>query len=90
MKLTSAIAIYALFWALSAFLVLPFGVETHEEAGAERIPGQAESAPHMFRPGKILLRATIVSAVAFGLYYANYVNGWIGPGALRGMGERPR
>ncbi len=90
MKLTSAIAIYALFLAMSAFLVLPFGVQTHEEAGVERVPGQADSAPHMFSPGKVILRALVLSAVTFGLYYANYVNGWVGTDALRGMGERPR
>lgn len=89
MKFSSAVAIYALFLALSAFLVLPFGVRTHEEAGAERVPGQADSAPHIFRPGKIVIRALLLSAVTFGLYYANYVNGWVGTGALHGIGERP-
>jgi predicted secreted protein len=77
MQWTSILAIYALFWALSLFLVLPFGVRTHEEAGAERVPGQAESAPHDFRIGKVALRTTIVSAILFGLYYLNYVYGWI-------------
>ena len=90
MKLTSAIAIYALFLALSAFMVLPFGVRTHEEVGAERVPGQADSAPHGFSPGKIIVRALLLSVVTFGLFYANYVNGWIGTDLLRGMGERPR
>lgn len=71
------IAIYGLFLALSLFLVLPFGVQTHDEAGIEKIPGQAESAPANFRPGRIILRAVILAAVLFGLFYANYVNGWI-------------
>ena len=48
MKLTSILAIYLLFWVMSLFLVLPFGVRTAEEAGAERVPGHAESAPHGF------------------------------------------
>ena len=90
MKLSSAIAIYALFLAMSAFLVLPFGVRTHEEAGVERVPGQADSAPHKFEARKIIVRALVLSAVTFGLYYANYVNGWIGTDFLDGMGERPR
>lgn len=90
MKLSSAIAVYALFLAMSAFLVLPFGVKTHEEVGADRVPGQADSAPHKFEAGKIAIRALILSVVTFGLYYANYVNGWIGTDALRGLGERPR
>lgn len=89
MKLGSAIAIYALFLAFSAFAVLPFGVKTHEEVGAERVPGQADSAPHVFAAGKVVLRALIVSAVTFGLYYANYVNGWITPDSF-GKFERPK
>jgi predicted secreted protein len=79
MRWTSILAIYVLFWAFSVFLVIPFGVRTHEEAGAELIPGQAESAPHGYSIGKMVLRTTIVSAVLFGLYYANYVYGWITP-----------
>jgi len=90
MKLSSAIAIYFLFLAMSAFVVLPFGVRTHEEVGAERVPGQADSAPHVFRGGKIVVRALLLSVVTFGLYYANYVNGWIGTDALQGIGERPK
>ena len=78
MKLTSILAIYTLFWTLCLFVVLPFGVRTDEEAGVQRLPGHAESAPHGFDFGKVALRATILSAVLFGLYYLNYVNGWIG------------
>lgn len=77
MQWTSIVAIYVLFLALSLFLVLPFGVQTHDEAGIEKIPGQADSAPANFRPGRIILRAAILATVLFALYYANYVNGWI-------------
>ena len=79
MRWTSILAIYMLFWAFSVFLVIPFGVRTHEEAGAELIPGQAESAPHGYDIRKMLIRTTIVSAMLFGLYYANYVYGWVTP-----------
>lgn len=78
MELGSALAVYALFWVLSLFLTLPFGVRTHEEAGAERIPGQADSAPHGFSVGWAALRATALSALLFGLFYLNYHYGWIG------------
>lgn len=77
MKWTSILAIYVLFWVLSAFLVMPFGVRTHDEAGIAKVPGQAESAPAHFRPKRIALLTTLVSLVLFGLYYANYVQGWI-------------
>jgi predicted secreted protein len=86
---TSIIAIYGLFWVLSAFLVLPFGVRTHDEAGEEMIPGQADSAPVNFNPRRIAKRATLLSLVLFGLYYANYVNGWIGPDDLNFFGKPP-
>ncbi|MGC1269203.1 MAG: DUF1467 family protein [Croceibacterium sp.] len=79
MNWTSIIAIYALFWVMSAFLLLPFGVQTHDEAGIEKVPGQADSAPANFRPGRVALRATVLAAVLCGLYVANYVNGWVLP-----------
>ena len=76
-KLTSIIAIYALFWVMSAFLLLPFGVRTADEAGVEKVPGQADSAPINFRPGKFALRATLLAAVLCALFVANYFKGWI-------------
>lgn len=82
MQWTSALAIYVLFWAFSVFLVLPFGVRTTDEVGAERIPGQADSAPHTFAAGAIALRVTIVATILFALYYLNYVNGWVTPEML--------
>lgn len=82
MKWTSALAIYALFWVMCAFIVLPFHARTHDEAGVAKIPGQADSAPAEFRAGLIAARTTIVSALLFGLYYLNYVNGWVGAEAI--------
>ena len=78
MRWTSMLAIYILFWTISLFLVLPFGVRTAEEAGVEVQPGHAESAPHSFSFPRAALRATIVSAVLFSLFMANYIYGWIG------------
>ena len=89
MRWTSIIAIYGLFWVMSAFLVMPFGIRTHDEAGIDKIPGQAESAPANFRPRVIALRATILAAILFGLYYANYVNGWIVPQDINLFGTAP-
>ena len=82
MRWTSIAAIYLLFWTLSLFLVLPWGVRTSEEEGAELLPGHAESAPHTFRFGRVALWTTLVASVLFGLFYANYVNGWIGVDAF--------
>jgi predicted secreted protein len=82
MRFQSALAIYTLFWVMSFFLVIPFGVRTDEEVGVERVAGHAESAPHKFSFGRAVLRATIVAALLFGLFYLNYVYGWIGVGML--------
>ena len=77
MKLQSLLAIYILFWTMSLFVVLPFGVRTPEEEGVDCPPGHAPSAPHRFSFARAAVRATIVSALAFGLFYANYAFGWV-------------
>lgn len=77
MEWTSMVAIYALFWVVSAFVLLPFGVQTHDEAGIEKVPGQADSAPVNFRPGLIATRATFLAAIFTTIYVLNYANGWI-------------
>jgi len=79
MRWSSALAIYILFWAFSVFLVLPFGVRTTHEAGGDYIPGQAESAPHEFKLGRLALRVTIVATLLFALFQLNYYYGWVTP-----------
>jgi predicted secreted protein len=75
MQWTSSLAIYALFWAACLFVVLPFhGKRDPDDAG---VPGQADSAPTNFSLGRVALQVTAVSAIVFGLYYLNYVNGFI-------------
>jgi predicted secreted protein len=82
MKLTSIIAIYFLFFAASVFVLLPFGVRTDEEVGAPKVRGQADSAPHRFELKRHLLKAAVLAAVLFALYYVNWANGWITPDDL--------
>ena len=77
MQWTSILAIYVLFWVISAFIMLPFGVQTHEEAGVEKVAGQADSAPANFRPARVAKRATLLAAVLCTLYVLNYAYGWI-------------
>ena len=77
MRIGSIIAIYVLFWTMSAFVVMPFHVRTHEEAGAALIPGQSESAPHEFPFRRVLIRITIVATLLFIAYYLNYTHGWL-------------
>ena len=82
MRWTSALAIYVLFWAMSVFLVLPFGVRTGHEVGAEHVAGTAESAPHEFSMRRIVRRVTVVATVLFLLFQLNYRFNWITPDAL--------
>ena len=77
MGITSILAIYFLFWVMSAFIMLPFGVRTADEAGIEKVPGQADSAPVNFRPGRLALRATVIAAVLTAAFIANFTYGWI-------------
>jgi predicted secreted protein len=82
MKPTSISAIYFLFFAASVFLLLPFGVRTDEELGTPKVPGQADSAPHQFNVKRHLLKAALLGAVLFAIYYANWSYGWITPDDL--------
>jgi len=77
MKLTSIAAIYFLFFVASAFMLLPFGVRTDEEVGADKITGQADSAPHAFNLKRHFGKAALVGAVLFAIYYANWTYQWI-------------
>ena len=77
MQITSIAAIYFLFFVMSAFVMLPFGVKTAEEAGVDKVPGQADSAPVDFRLGKVAARAALVAVAATALFVANYTYGWV-------------
>ena len=77
MKWTSVLAIYFLIFCFTAFVMLPFGVRTNEEAGGERVPGQADSAPDRFDLPRHLLRAATVAALLTAIYVANYEFGWV-------------
>lgn len=77
MQWTSALAIYVLFWWLCIFLVLPFHARRDRDAEAGHVPGQADSAPASFSFGRMALQVTLLAALMFGVYYLNYVNGWL-------------
>lgn len=82
MRFSSMLAIYALFWSMSFFFVLPFRLKQKGQGTDSYVPGQAESAPPRFSFGRTCLWTTIVGAVLFALYYVNYVNGWVMPEAI--------
>ncbi|MGB7419352.1 MAG: DUF1467 family protein [Erythrobacter sp.] len=89
MQWTSILAIYFLIWVMSAFIMLPFGVRTAPDEGLRVQRGHAESAPINFRPGKLVIRATLIAAVLTGLFVLNFENGWITAADLDILPEPP-
>ncbi|MCU0729379.1 MAG: DUF1467 family protein [Sphingopyxis sp.] len=77
MSWTAALAIYFIMWFFCLFLVLPFYARYGEDRPTAHVPGQADSAPPHFPAWRVIGRVTLVTAVMFGIYYANYVNGWV-------------
>ena len=75
MRWSSIIALYPLFWALSFFFVLSFRLQADGEE--RRVAGQAAGAPPSFSFARTAKWTTLVAAVLFGLYYANYVYQWL-------------
>ena len=95
MKLTSIVSIYTLFWVLSCFLVMPFGIRTHADVAGtadaqERVVGQVESAPVNFRPRRIALRAAVLALVLFSLHYLNYTRHWVTAQAIAAALPMPK
>ena len=75
MRLQSMIAIYFVIWWVTLFVVLPFGIRSAHEAGANVEEGHDAGAP-MFHG--LLIKAavnTVIAAVVFvGVYWA-YTHG---------------
>lgn len=68
MSLFSAFAVYFVIWWVTLFAVLPFGLRTQDDAG-DVVPGTTESAPHKFRPWRVVIWTSLVSAVVFALWW---------------------
>jgi predicted secreted protein len=74
----SVAAIYLLFWVITAFAVMPFGLRTPaDDQTAIMVAGQADSAPVNFRPWTVIKRTTLIATLAFGVFYANWHYGWL-------------
>jgi predicted secreted protein len=76
MSIAAALAIYFIIWWLVLFAVLPFGVKSQVETGRV-VPGSDPGAPHSTVMRDKVIATTLVAAVVFGLYYANYTWGFI-------------
>lgn len=60
---------FIIIYMVVLFCVLPIGVRTADEAGVEKLPGQADSAPVDPRLGFKFLLTFGITAGLFGLYY---------------------
>ena len=70
MGLITAIAIYCIIWWLCLFTVLPWGAQSHHEAGVDIEPGNAPSAPLAPRIGRKFAITTAMATVVFAFVYA--------------------
>ncbi len=60
---------FLLIYMVTLFCVLPIGVKTADEAGEEKLPRQADSAPTNPRLGFKFLLCFGISSVIFAIYY---------------------
>lgn len=76
MSTTSALAIYVIFWWLALFMVLPFGAnkKIKSEDVAEGHDAGAPARPLMLIK---ILATTVISLIAFGIFYFAYTGGYI-------------
>ena len=84
----SAAAIYLVFWWITLFAVLPFGVRTSQEAGAEPVPGEMDGAPHRTDWRAKLGWTTLIASALFLLFTANYVHEWLTVDDILGPNRR--
>ena len=88
MQWTSALAIYLLFWVMSAFFVLPFHGRRADQAVGD-VAGVDVGAPATVRVGVILRQITLVATVTFAAYYVAYTQQWIDADAIAAAMGRP-
>ena len=84
MAWTSALAIYLLFWVLSAFFVLPFHGRRDEQPEHD-VAGAEAGAPATFRVGAIMRQTTVVATALFAVYYVVYTQGLVDAAAISSL-----
>ncbi|HAD24653.1 MAG TPA: hypothetical protein DDW95_00870 [Alphaproteobacteria bacterium] len=69
MGLAGGLVSFAIIWMLCFFIVLPWGIQNHIEAGQEVVPGEDPAAP--VRP-RLRLKVWITTGVTALLWLALY------------------
>jgi predicted secreted protein len=74
MTIAFAASMYLVIWWIVLFAMLPIGVRTSEEEGEEKVPGAAESAPHLPNLLPKMVATTVVSSIVFAVLYVIIVH----------------
>lgn len=69
MGLAGGFVSFAIMWMLCFFVILPWGIENHIEAGQEVVPGEDPAAPVRPRLKLKVLITTGVTALLWGVLY---------------------
>ncbi|RJF87453.1 DUF1467 family protein [Oleomonas cavernae] len=64
-----AIVFFAIVWWLVFFMVLPWGVRSHEEAGVEREPGSPHGIPYRPNLKRKALITTGITLVLLAIFW---------------------
>jgi predicted secreted protein len=64
----STVAVYFVIWWITLFAVLPFGHRSQADDN-EVVLGTVASAPTKFRPWRVVLMTTLVSALIYGGWF---------------------
>ena len=76
MTITSAIVLFLVIWAITFFLVLPWGQVSQHEAG-EIVPGTPASAPTDAKIARKMIITTCITVVVYALVMLVVVNRWV-------------
>ena len=75
MSLSLGLAVYLVFWWLTLFMVLPWGIKRAEPHELE--PGEDPGSPSKPRLLVKFAVTTVLSGVFFAIFYAVLESGWI-------------
>lgn len=68
MQLFTMFAVYFIFWWITLFAVLPFGLKTQQENN-DVVLGTIESAPSNFRGLRLVIVTSVVAAIVYAIWY---------------------
>ena len=72
MGLAWTLSIYFVSWWLVLFMILPFGIRNHDEAGVDHVPGSERGAPYRPRLIRKFITTTWVTAIVVGALWLGF------------------